>query len=378
MEKLIINPGRVRALGNIVSSKGFRDFYIQDTTISTGTDAIYGPVFNSGGLDGPDIELTAPKMISGDAESFDIELYVADAIGATYGAYWIWVTVNGEAVVMTSPSSDTGKSTVTVSTDSSLRYDVRAVCDNRTGTGAHGGGYATAVVYIEPDDGSLELFGDKSIIQSGDTCNLVARLTDTEGEGVPFAPVDFYGYFENGARYPLDGSDRITKWTTATNTTADGVFTSHGSFLSDGWDNTRQWKLEFDYKYVSTQGLTEFKYIGLLICSEEIAPFTDAKAVDYGITTWEGGFGWSGLGRNGWISQPESTPSVTQTDWTHCEIVKLSDTRLQITINDEFVWVGEFPNLVDLEVLHIGTRDNPSDRDTGSSIFFRDVEVRYL
>ena len=103
---------------------------------------------------------------------------------------------------------------------------------------------------------------------------------------------------------------------------------------------------------------------------------TTPKTANYAIDTWEGGFSFSGLGRNGWISSPGTSPSRDiQSDWTHLEITKLSATRLQIVINDTYTWVGEFPNLANLDILYIGSRDNPSDRNKGGYILFKNIIV---
>ena len=235
------------------------------------------------------------------------------------------------------------------------------------------------VYFFEAYEPELELKGNKSIIQTGDSVDLSTYLIDTQdGSRVREEGRTIHYYDKRYIVPPLNGTDSIVKWSNRSNYTANGVFTSHGSYLGDGWSNENNWKISFDYKYSQGDASYSTFYIGLMpICSAEINPFTDAKVTNYAIDTWEGGYSFSGLGRNGWISSPETTPSTSiQNNWTHMEITKLSDTRLKIVINDTYEWIGEFPNLVNLDTLYIGSRDNPSNRDTGAYIQFKNIIIK--
>jgi len=168
---------------------------------------------------------------------------------------------------------------------------------------------------------------------------------------------------------PLDGTDPITSWTTMTNTTGDGVFQSHGSFLTNGWSNAYNWRLEFD---VQTDNWT---YIGLMpICMEEINPFTDAKATSYALTSWEGISYFGGFGLSSWDSSI-SMSKITDHNTHHICITKLSSTKLKIEIDNTYVAIGNYNNLPNATVLHIGTRDNPSSRNYGGIINYSNIKV---
>ena len=237
-------------------------------------------------------------------------------------------------------------------------------------------GEGHVIHFFERLEPSITMSASKSIIQSSDNVELYAKVKDEDGSLPKGALVHFYKE-EQGINPALDGSENVVSWSTMDNYTGDGVFKTHGGYLDVGWNNIGNWKLEFDYKYVLGNEGSIFKYTGLMpICSADINPFTDAKTSNYAIDTWEGGFSFSGLGRNGWISSPGTSPSGDiQSDWTHLEITKLSDTRLQIVINDTYTWVGEFPNLANLTTLYVGSRDNPSDRNKGGYILFKNIIV---
>lgn len=167
---------------------------------------------------------------------------------------------------------------------------------------------------------------------------------------------------------PLDGTDEITSWTSGTNNTANGIFTSHGSYLEPGWSNETLWKIEFDYKYTSTT------YIGtMFLCTSDINPFTDAKRNSYAITTWESSFPPGGSLT--YTESPSSFTKPSQTTWNHISIEKLDDTTIQIILNNTYTWIGTLSVLPDWDTIYIGSRDNPSDRNTGGNIQYRNIII---
>lgn len=170
---------------------------------------------------------------------------------------------------------------------------------------------------------------------------------------------------------PLDGTDAITKWTTMTNTTSNGVFTSHGSFLTDGWSNSGLWQLDFDVKADS------WRYVGLMpICDANINPFTDAVVANYAFTTWEGITYGSGFGSS--VVIEETLTKITDTNWHHYRIEKLSSTKIRVTIDNTYTAVLNVPNLSNIQTLHIGTRDNPSSRNTGGLVQLKNIKVKSI
>lgn len=170
----------------------------------------------------------------------------------------------------------------------------------------------------------------------------------------------------------LDGNDSITKWTNMTNTTGNGVFTSHGSFLTDGWSNNGNWQLDFDVK------ANDWKYVGLMpICDANINPFTDAKVANYAFTTWEGITYGGGFGSS--VVSQDTLSKITDTsNWHHYRMEKLSATKIRVTIDNTYKAVLNVPNLANIQTLHIGTRDNPSSRNTGGLIQFKNIKVKSI
>lgn len=189
-------------------------------------------------------------------------------------------------------------------------------------------------------------------------------------KGVSSSSITVYDYL---LVPPLDSTDAITTWTSATNNTSNGVFNSHGSYLSNGWDNSDLWQLDFDVKTSS------WKYIGLMpVCASGINPFTDAKVAAYAMTCWEGISFFGGMGLSSWDSYPSNFSKITSTNTSyHITIKKLSSTKLEIHIGN-YVAIGNYDNLPNHSTLYIGTRDNPSSRNYGGVPQLSNIVVKPL
>lgn len=170
---------------------------------------------------------------------------------------------------------------------------------------------------------------------------------------------------------PLDGTDNITLWSNLTNKTENGIFTSHGSFLTDGWSNKGNWILDFDVR------CTDWTYVGLMMfCDARINPFTDAKNVNYSYTTWEGLNYGGGFGAT--IISQTSMSKINNSNWHHYTITKLSDTQIEIVIDKKYTAVVNVPNLINAETLHIGSRDNQAGRNYGGLVNLKNIKVKAL
>lgn len=170
---------------------------------------------------------------------------------------------------------------------------------------------------------------------------------------------------------PLDGTDTIIKWTSGTNKTENGEFTSHGSYLAEGWENNGLWQLDFDYKYTSTY------YIGtMFITGEGISPFTDAKRNTYTMTNWEGSFPPAFDGQ--YISSPSSWTKPSQTIYNHVTIIKTSENTFKIILNDIYEWEAIWNVMPNFDRFYIGSRDNPASRDVGGNIVYKNIIVKSL
>lgn len=428
VNKIAVNPLEVRGAGNIVSPKTLSDFNEFNSDVTSAEEVVNGTtmtVYTESYLNGSYMTVTAPKYVNIGTESATISAVLKySQTGSLINSAPIECYVND--LLIESKSTD-GNGTVSFTipvTDTVSVYTVKLRYAGNTNVA----GCFTVVRFYQYDITDLNLIGDKSVIQSGDTCNLIAILTGTgvDGETIPISgqTVSIYEEYtpalgissnkniiqsgetanislqlkdaEDGSLVrksgvtielykeidgiipPLDGTDRVSSWTTMANRTGNGIFRTHGSYLYNGWDNSRNWILEFDYRYAEGTAFSVPRYVGIMpICSREMGMYTYAKLVDYAIACWEGDFGFTGLGRDGWISSPESTPSVVVTDWNHIIITKLSSTRLKIVLNDTYTWIGEFPNLANLETLCIGSIDNPQDRNRGSYVEYKDIILEY-
>ena len=174
---------------------------------------------------------------------------------------------------------------------------------------------------------------------------------------------------------PLNGTDSITKWSTLTNTTENGVFQSHGSYLSNGWDNSGLWQLDFDVRTSS------WRYVGLMpFCDSAINPFTDAKNNTYSVTCWEGFTCPGGMGFSN-ISAPSSYSKKTATNTTyHMTIKKTASNRVEFILenNSAYTWVKESSLLANYSTLYFGSRDNPASRNSGGILQFSNIIVKPL
>lgn len=168
---------------------------------------------------------------------------------------------------------------------------------------------------------------------------------------------------------PLDGTDEITSWTSGTNNTADGIFTSHGSVLTQGWNNTDSWTVEYEYRYTSTT------YIGVLFLCDDTKITADSLMAGHALGTWEGGFPPNWGGGNTIISSPDSFSKPSQTQWNHIKITKLSSNTIELILNDTYTWVYQLTQLPNWSELHFGSKNNPSSPNTGGNIQFRNIVI---
>lgn len=167
---------------------------------------------------------------------------------------------------------------------------------------------------------------------------------------------------------PLDGTDAITKWTSGTNNTKNGVFTSHGSFLTDGWSNNGLWQVDYDYRYTSTY------YIGLLLLCDNVKITSDSLMSPSAWGGWEGQFPpqWGSFSI---LSAPSSFSKPSQTEWNHITIQKISENKVKLILNDTYEWIYQLNNLPNWSELHFGSKNNVSSPGTGGNIQFKNIRV---
>lgn len=157
-----------------------------------------------------------------------------------------------------------------------------------------------------------------------------------------------------------------------TNTTGNGIFQSHGSFLTEGWPNDILWQLDFDVS------ATNWRYVGMMpVCSEEINPFTDSGTEEYALSTWEG-FTYPNRLSSTVVSADPYTKDTRANVWHHMTIEKLSNTQVKIILDEQYVSIINVPKLQNLSTLHIGARDNPANRNSGGIVLLKNIRVKAL
>ena len=168
----------------------------------------------------------------------------------------------------------------------------------------------------------------------------------------------------------LDGTDQITSWTSMTNKTENGIFYSHGSFLTTGWSNEGLWQLDFDVQ------CSNWWYIGLMpLCDAAVNPFTDAKKTICA-TCWEGitpPIGFSAT----WI-KTSSISKITDNRWHHITMKKIASNQVQIFIDGGYEHIWQSDSFSTISELHFGTRDNPASRNWGGIINLKNIKVKPL
>ncbi|WP_305514899.1 hypothetical protein [Methanobrevibacter sp. V14] len=217
---------------------------------------------------------------------------------------------------------------------------------------------------------------DSGVTDSNGTCSVSYLLKDTNPLNIKAISSQIESNVLNLNiilwQPKLDGSDAITKWSSLTNKTENGVFTSHGSYLTEGWDNTGLWQLDADLS------ASNANYVGALICPVGTEPYTDSKLQI--AKSWEGGSLWSPLttventftkrmcSNKGSFSNIHITVKKTASDTI--EILSSHDPTGHLLIQDSRI--NDYPRL------SLGSRDNPCDRNTGGYYMWSNILVKAL
>ena len=205
---------------------------------------------------------------------------------------------------------------------------------------------------------ALEESDEESTVISTDE-----TVDDTENKG--------YNYGEIIFQPPLDGTDEITSWS-GTNSTYDGIYDAHGSRLTEGWDNSGLWQLEYDVAYSGTHTYLR-GYIGTMpISSGE--PYGNGQP-QFNLTTWEGDAYPRGPGAT--VVGPVQYSYSNRKEFHHAIFRKTSETELEFEF-DGNIWYYTIPELSTIPTLYIGARDNSASelaRSLGENILYKNIKV---
>lgn len=196
-EKIIVSPLRVRGLGDVVSPKSTQDFSPYGCTVASSTDASLGTVFTDSYLAKSTLSLEYDRLIDSEAESFTVKATLKDSSGSAISSASVYLAVNdGEPTSATTNSS--GVASFTVTTTGADEYDFKVYY---SGTGSVCGSFAYGIVRVGSVS-DLELYGNKSIIETGDKVGLWAKLVGTGA--LKGAIVKFYEQWTPAIRVSSD------------------------------------------------------------------------------------------------------------------------------------------------------------------------------
>ena len=244
VDRLEIIPGDVRGGGNITIPKNFsedKNTNVYSTFLSENQAEIDGrwmPTFHSyySNWYQLTVESDAPRIVSpgGDA-SFNVTVsnparenvngvHVDVSLRSKDGENEYWAS---SFVIMDNQPSFT--LWVPEDCDKYCEWFIHATQGWYAGVGLH-----RSVIVADVTDISLDAFGDKQIIQTGETCNVIGLLTGKLGEsviGIPGQTVNFYETFTPGLK--VDAIPEIIQVGEQSCITTQLIDTSDGSLIRE-------------------------------------------------------------------------------------------------------------------------------------------------
>lgn len=188
MEKIVITPKEVRALGNIVSPKSKNDFL--GSKISQGTATVQGipsTVYTCSYLPVSKLTVTGKHYLKSD-NTLKLNITVTDNHNTPIHSGKVYCTVNNA----TYNANITSSGTCTLNIPG-LIDGLHTLKIYYPGTTSIGGSFRNFTVVVG-DDLLLELFITQGLMQKGDYSELFGIFT-SEGIGVPGVQVKFYERF---------------------------------------------------------------------------------------------------------------------------------------------------------------------------------------
>ena len=198
VEKVSVNPGRVRCWGNIVSPKTLGDFYKYSSTVTVGSDTVDGDtrtVYSSGYLVGSYLTVSSDRLISPSSESFSVTATLKNSSNSAITGATLKCIVN-DTVLGTGTTDSNGICTFTVPVVEESRYVIRVIYE---GTQSISGCFNGTTVYTGTVTG-VSVTCENQFMQTGDTNHIIATLTGTIGSeenvGIPYQTVSIYEEYE--------------------------------------------------------------------------------------------------------------------------------------------------------------------------------------
>ena len=196
VEKVSVNPGRVRCWGNIVSPKTSTDFNVYSSGLSTSTDTVNGEtktVYTSEYLVGSKliIDFYEGNLVDADSEYIGVQATLRDNTNEFIVGATLKCVVNDNTVLTGVTDSD-GYVDFEVPIVEESKYVIRISYE---GTDSIAGCFRTVTAYVGSATG-LNLTCTDSFVESTGVVSLVATLTGTIGSEenipIPYQTVSFY------------------------------------------------------------------------------------------------------------------------------------------------------------------------------------------
>ena len=197
-EKILVVPGDVRGLGNIVSPKTLSDFDVNDSVLTSSSDTVDEKtltVYNLGYHGGAYFTVTSGHFVVYSDSLTSISLTAVLKKHSDDSA----ITSSSVSCIVNNGSTLTGTTNSSGSVTFSIPYNgavnIFDIKLKYAGTNSIGGCTSYFKVIVGTPTG-ISLIGSKSIIETDKTSILIATMTGTIGETenvpLPYQTVNFY------------------------------------------------------------------------------------------------------------------------------------------------------------------------------------------
>ena len=212
MDRVSVNPGKIRCLGNIVSPKTSTDFGTVNGTISSGTDSVNTQsmtVYTTDYLVGSKLSLSVPDNISQGDFSFTVTATLKDNTDTVVSGATVYCSVNDGAVTEAT-TNNSGVATFAVDVTGEDEYNIRCYYNGTQSLAGCTAYTRLPGVFAE----NIEILGsDVLTVDDENIIDLYGRIT----EAVPGKTVKFY--LGDGLLQPdisLTGPSSVNVGTTVT------------------------------------------------------------------------------------------------------------------------------------------------------------------
>ena len=199
VEKVSVNPDRIRCLGNIVSPKTLSDYYNYCSKVTSGSDTVSGDtktVYTSNYLWGSNLTLSCDRLISPGSASFTVTATLKESSFNTGISNGSLKCIVNDGVVLTGSTNTSGNYTFTIPIVEESKYTIKV---SYAGTPTTAGCFAGITAYVGTVTG-VTVTCEEALMKTGDTNQVIATVTGTFGDetdkGVPYQSVSFYEYYE--------------------------------------------------------------------------------------------------------------------------------------------------------------------------------------